>query len=127
MEIAHVGIYVQDLDKEVAFFKRYFDVKVSEEYHNPKTTFTSRFLSFDGGAKLEVCTRDDINLDRLSGYPVGYAHLAISLGSKQDVDELTERIEEDGYEHLDGPRTTGDGQYESLVCDPEGNQIELTV
>lgn len=127
MEIAHVGIYVKDLDKIVAFYRRYFDVKVSEEYHNDKTTFTSRILSFDSGAKLEVCTREDLNPEKLSGYPLGYMHIAISLGSRDDVDELTERIEEDGYDHLDGPRVTGDGFYESVILDPEGNQIELTV
>lgn len=127
MQLSHVGIYVQDLDKIVAFYKRYFDVKVSEKYHNEKTTFTSRLLSFDSGAKLEVCTRDDLNQDKLSGYPTGYMHIAISLGSKEDVDELTDQIDEDGYDHLDGPRVTGDGKYESVICDPEGNQIELTV
>lgn len=127
MQIAHVGIYVKDLDKVVSFYKRYFDVQVSEEYHNEETSFTSKMLSFDEGAKLEVCTRNDLNLENLTGYPIGYRHIAISLGTKKDVDELTDRIEEDGYEHLDGPRTTGDGFYESVICDPEGNQIELTV
>ena len=127
MHIAHVGVFVQDLDKIVAFYKRYFDVKVSDLYHNEKTSFSSHILSFDDGAKLEVCSRDDLrDVDR-SGYPCGFQHIAISLGSEQDVDELTERIADDGYDHLDGPRVTGDGYYESVVADPEGNLIELTV
>ncbi|WP_125772452.1 VOC family protein [Companilactobacillus furfuricola] len=127
MHIAHVGVFVEDLDKIVAFYKRYFDVKVSDVYHNEQTSFSSRILSFDDGAKLEVCSRDDVfEVDR-SGFTCGFQHVALSLGSREDVDELTERIEEDGYDHLDGPRVTGDGFYESVIADPEGNLIELTV
>ena len=58
---------------------------------------------------------------------LGYIHIAFSLGSKERVDELTELLRGDGYEVLSGPRTTGDGYYESCVVGIEGNQIELTV
>ncbi|MGZ7144627.1 VOC family protein, partial [Streptococcus pyogenes] len=57
----------------------------------------------------------------------GFIHLAFSLGSKEKVDLLTERMKADGYELLSGPRTTGDGYYESCLLAFEGNMIELTV
>ncbi|WP_125588733.1 VOC family protein [Companilactobacillus jidongensis] len=127
MKIEHVGLFVKDIEKTVKFYETYFDAKSSGKYHNPVSTFSSRFLSFPDGARLEVCNRDDMNPHRTSGFPLGYMHIGFSLGSKEAVDALTARIETDGYRHLSGPRTTGDGYYESVVCDPEGNQIELTV
>ncbi|HIZ95139.1 glyoxalase [Ligilactobacillus pobuzihii] len=127
MKIEHIGLFVKDLEQTVLFYQEFFQAEPSELYHNPKTTFSSRFLRFPDGARLEVGTRDDLNEKRLEGYPVGYMHLAFALGSKQAVDALTAKIAEAGYTHLSGPRTTGDGYYESVVCDPEGNQIELTV
>ena len=57
----------------------------------------------------------------------GYAHTAFSVGSKKKVDELTERLKSDGFEVVSGPRTTGDGYYESCVVAIEGNLIEITV
>ena len=53
-------------------------------------------------------------------------HLAISLGSKEKVDTLTERLRKNGVRIIGEPRTTGDGYYESVIADPEGNLIELT-
>lgn len=127
MNIEHVGLFVKDLERTVDFYKKYFGATASEKYHNPKTTFSSRFLTFENGARLEVCTREDLNLTELEGYPLGYMHMAMSLGSKEAVNEVSNKIENDGYQHLSGPRVTGDGYYESVVCDPEGNQIELTI
>ena len=57
----------------------------------------------------------------------GYAHIAFSVGSKEKVDELTDRLRTDGYEIVSGPRTTGDGYYESCIVVLEENQIEITV
>lgn len=127
MKIEHVGLFVKNLEQAVAFYSTYFGTTASEKYHNPKTTFSSRFLTFADGARLEVCTREDLNETKLDGYPLGYMHLAISLGSKEEVNRVSAMIEADGYTHLSGPRVTGDGYYESVVLDPEGNQIELTI
>lgn len=127
MKIEHVGLFVEGLAQTVAFYETYFAAQASESYHNPKTTFTSRFLTFPDGARLEVCTREDLNPQRVAGYPLGYMHLAFALGSQEAVDALTARLAAAGYRHLSGPRTTGDGYYESVVLDPEGNQLELTV
>lgn len=127
MRIEHVGLFVRDIDRTVEFYETFFEAKASDKYHNPVTTFSSVFLTFPDGARLEVGTRDDLNKHHEKGYSLGYVHLAMSLGSKEAVDNLTKEISAAGYKHLSGPRVTGDGYYESVICDPEGNQIELTV
>lgn len=96
-------------------------------YHNPKKQFSSYMLSFDGDTKLEIMTRPDFIDNGSKNGRYGYAHVSISVGSKENVDEITRRLVADGYEHCDGPRTTGDGFYESAILDAEGNIIEITV
>ena len=49
------------------------------------------------------------------------------LGSKEKVDKLTAQLKADGYEVISGPRTTGDGYYESCIVVIEENQIEITI
>lgn len=127
MRIDHAAPYVRDLEGARAFFERYLEGVAGACYHNPKTGFQSYFLSFDDGARLEVMTRPDMAFPKRSLAETGYIHLAFGLGSAEAVDELTARLAADGYEVLSGPRTTGDGYYESSVAGFEGNQIELTV
>ncbi len=81
-----------------------------------------------GGARLELMQMPAV-AERLRGdqQRLGWAHIAFALGSEQAVDELTDLLRSDGYAILDGPRRTGDGYYESVVCDPDGNRVELTV
>ena len=127
MKIEHVALYVNDLEAARSFFMKYLGAESNDGYHNPRTNFRSYFLSFEGGARLELMTRPG-----LSGAPeelprTGYAHIAFRLGSKEAVDALTARLKADGYAVVSGPRTTGDGYYESCVAAVEGNLIELTV
>ena len=126
MHIEHVALYVTDLEAAKAFFVRYFSAVPGARYHNPRTGFTSYFLTFTGGARLEIMTRPDLVDREKPPAASGYAHLAFSLGSRAAVDALTERLKADGYTVLSGPRVTGDGYYESCILDREGNQIELT-
>lgn len=127
MRIEHVALYVEDLEAARSFFMRYFGAASNELYHNPATGFRSYFLSFDDGARLEIMTRPNLAGPRQGETKAGYAHVALSVGSKRAVDELTRRLGDDGYEVLSGPRTTGDGYYESCVVAVEGNLIEITV
>ncbi|MCI1722495.1 MAG: VOC family protein [Lachnospiraceae bacterium] len=127
MKIEHAAMYVNDLEAEREFFIQYFHAKANSGYHNEKTGFRSYFLTFEDGARLEIMKKPEMpdqvkNLSR-----TGYAHLAFSLGNKEKVDELTYRIKAAGYEVISGPRTTGDGYYESCILDGEGNQIEMTI
>ena len=125
--IEHVAIWTDDLERLRTFYERYFGGVAGERYENASTGFRSYFLELDG-ARLELMQMPAV-VDRASGDPqrLGLAHIAFALGSEQAVDELTERLRSDGYAILDGPRRTGDGYYESVVADPDGNRVELTV
>ena len=127
MTIEHVALYVRDLEAARDFFLRYLNASSNQLYHNPKTGFSSYFLSFDGGARLELMSKPDVEDQSLALARMGYIHVAFNLGSAEKVDELTARLQADGYPVVSGPRTTGDGYYESCIVAIEGNQIELTV
>ena len=127
MRINHIAMYVKDIEKAKDFFVRYFDGESGNLYHNKKTGFRSYFISFKGGSKLEIMTRPEIAEPNNTCFPLGFAHIAFGVGSKEKVDSLTEELAADGYKVISRPRTTGDGYYESCVLDFEGNQIEITV
>ncbi len=124
MKIEHVGIWVKDLETMKEFYEIYFSAKAGQKYHNPKTGFTSYFMSFAEGARVELMHRADIQ--ELLPEGLGFAHLAMHVGNEQGVNQLAQRFSENGYEILSGPRRTGDGYYEAVVRDPEGNKIEIT-
>ena len=126
MKIEHVAMYVNDLEAARDFFVTHLGGKSNDGYHNPRTGFSSYFITFDDGARLELMNKpvmDDMEkpLNR-----TGYAHIAFSVGSKEKVDELTGKLGAAGYEVVSGPRTTGDGYYESCIVAIEGNQVEIT-
>ena len=116
MNIGHVAIYVKDLEESARFFETYFQGRRNELYVNPNTGFSSYFLSFDDSTRLELMNIPVIS--EPNGDPqLGYAHIAFQVGSKDEVDRLTARLEKDGYVVKSYPRTTGDGYYESSIYD----------
>jgi lactoylglutathione lyase len=125
MIMNHVGLYVKDLESMKDFYCRYFEGKASALYTNNQKRFSSYFISFDGGARLELMAQHGLT-NQPSEPQLGFAHLAFSLGSKARVDALTKQLKDAGYTVSSGPRVTGDGYYESVVLDPEDNAIELT-
>lgn len=126
MKIDHIAVYTTDLERECAFFEKYFGAKRGALYRSENTGFQSYFLTFDGGARLEVMTRAEcVNLRR-ERFAAGFAHIAVSVGSRGEVVSLTERLARDGFEIAGEPRVTGDGYFESIVLDYEGNFIEIT-
>jgi lactoylglutathione lyase len=129
MHIEHIALWTYDLERLRYFYVSYFHATASEKYTNSAHQFESYFLSFDSGARLEIMRMSGIPASRndVQAQFTGYIHLALSVGSNQQVDALTLRLRNDGYRMLDGPRTTGDGYYESVVLDPDGNRIEITV
>lgn len=127
MRIEHIALYVNDLEAAKSFFERYFEARAGELYHNTTTGFRSYFLSFSDGARLEIMNKPEMSDIEKPLARTGYIHLAFSVGSRDAVDALTAQLAADGFEAVSGPRTTGDGYYESCVIALEGNQIEITV
>ena len=127
MRIEHIAMYVNELDVVRDFFVKYFNAKSNEGYHNKTTDFRSYFLSFDDGVRLEIMNKPIMEDSEKTLARTGYVHIAFSLGSKAAVDSLTEILKHDGYDVISGPRTTGDGYYESCIVGIEGNQIEIAV
>ena len=127
MRIEHVALYVEQLERMREFYSTYFGAVSNDGYHNPRTGLRTYFLSFSDGSRLELMNRPQMQREPKGHMRTGYIHLTFSLGSREAVDALTERLRQDGYPVLSGPRVTGDGYYESCVLDPEENQIELTV
>ncbi|TFH37421.1 MAG: glyoxalase [Anaerolineales bacterium] len=129
MKIEHLAIWANDIEKLREFYVKYFGLKQDDKYSNQRKGFSSYFLSFESGARLEIMQMSSVEgsgRDPVKHY-AGFAHLAISVGSKEKVNLLTSLLKTDGYIVLDGPRTTGDSYYESIVLDPEDNRIEITV
>lgn len=129
MRIEHIAIWTKNLEKLKNFYEAYFHAEAGLKYENSKKGFASYFLSFQSGARLEIMFLPDLLAGEncIETPVVGYTHLAISTGSKESVDDLSMQLQIDGYRLIDGPRVTGDGYYESVVLDPDGNRIEITI
>lgn len=127
MKVEHIAIWVRDLEKMKAFYLHYFDLTANEKYHNQQKNFSSYFLSFESGGRIELMHTPDV-AERIEkpSFMQGLAHFSIAIGSKENVDTLTDIIRKDGHKVVGEPRTTGDGYYESVIADPEGNLIEIT-
>ncbi|MBT3067510.1 VOC family protein [Rhodoferax sp. U11-2br] len=128
MKIDHIALWTNNLERCKQFYVSYFGATAGSGYTNPKKGFTSCFLSFIDGARIEVMTTTTLDpvVIEPGAQRMGLTHFAVSLGSEQLVNALTQRLKNDGYPVLDGPRRTGDGYYESVVLDPDGNRIEIT-
>ena len=129
MRIEHVAVWTEDLQRLADFYCAYFGAIAGPVYVNPAKGFNSRFLSFESGARIELMTSSSLSLapSERGAQRFGLAHLALSIGTQQAVDDLTLRLRQNGFEVADGPRRTGDGYYESVVLDPDGNRIEITI
>ena len=125
MRLEHIALYVEDLEVMKAFYVRNFGATANNQYHNPRTGLQTYFLSFGGGARLEIMQRPGMSPRAAGEHILGYTHISFKLGSMEKVDQLTRELQECGCPLLNGPRMTGDGYYESVFSDPEGNLIEL--
>jgi lactoylglutathione lyase len=127
MRIEHVAVWSRNLDRLSAFYQTYFAATAGPPYVSTRRPFESVFLSFPGGARLELMRLPELADPDRSREAVGLAHIAFSTGTREAVDTLTARLRADGYAIVDGPRVTGDGYYESVALDPDGNRLEITV
>lgn len=128
MKIEHIAIWVQNLEQMRAFYETYFGAVSNTKYHNPSKNFQSYFLSFEDGARLELMHKPEVSgvSQTFKNQSLGIVHLAISVGSKEQVDTLTNQLQQNGIQVVGEPRMTGDGYYESVILDPENNLIEIT-
>jgi lactoylglutathione lyase len=128
MKIDHVALFCKDLERMRQFFLEHFEAISNEQYHNPRTGLRTYILTFpNGGARLELMQRPDTIDADPSKRNIGFIHVSFAVGSKEAVDAKTIELRDAGYKVVSGPRTTGDGYYESCILGPEGIQIEVTV
>ncbi len=127
MRIDHLAIWTFNLEGLRNFYMHYFDASSNEVYHNHSREFRSYFLSFGGDCRLELMEMPGIpkSKDNPLKQFTGLIHFAIKVGSKNKVDQLTEDLKKDGFKIIGEPRTTGDGCYESIFLDPDGNRVEI--
>ncbi len=128
MKIDHIAIWTQHLEKMMFFYEKYFQGKVGEKYLNPRKNFESCFIEFDSGTRIELMEKLEVNTklhDDIENY-LGITHFAISTGERKKVNLLTEQLRTDGFKVIGEPRVTGDGFYESVILDPDGNKVEIT-
>lgn len=128
MKIEHIAVWTSNIEIMKNFYVKYFNAISNNKYTNEKKKFESYFLSFESGTRLELMHNPSIQQRTTdqNAQTLGLIHLAFSVGSKEKVDSLTNRLHTDGFKIASNPRTTGDGYYESAIFDPEGNIIEIT-
>ncbi|CAI1140506.1 VOC family protein [Serratia liquefaciens] len=126
MKIAHVALWTHDIDAQVTFWQRYFDGVAGEQYvSRNRPGFVSRFVSLAAGPTLEIMSLPDLLSAEQASERVGWAHIALSVGEESRVDQLAQRAQQEGILQA-APRWTGDGFYEAIIRDPDGNAIEIT-
>ncbi len=127
MKVEHLAIWTYNLEGMRSFYMHYFDASSGEVYHNHSREYRSYFLTFDGDCRIELMEMPGIPISKDNPLKqfTGLIHFALKLGSKNKVNELTETLRKDGYKIISEPRTTGDGFYESVFLDPDGNRVEI--
>ena len=127
MRIDHIAIWCDDLERMREFYTTYFGCSANDIYRNPGKGYASYFLTFSSGtARIELMHRTDIDIEpERRGFQKGWAHLSICVGEREDVDSMVERLHSDGHRIIGQMRLTGDGYYEAVVEDVEGNVVEL--
>ena len=129
MTIHHVAIWTKNIERMSDFYERYFNAIKGKKYENHYDRFSSYFLKFRDGSNLEIMQMDNIpdNKNDAAKQYIGIIHIAISVGTKENVDQKTNELKKDGYFIISEPKWTGDGYYESCIYDPDMNRIEITI
>ncbi len=124
MKLTHVALWTTQLESSRAFYETYFGGTSGEKYVNPAKGFESYLVRFGDGTSLEIMRSTGVT-ERSDRTYTGWCHIAFDAGTQQGVEALTERLRGDGYRIISEPRVTGDGYYESVAADPDGNLVEI--
>ena len=127
MKVENLAIWTYNLEGMRSFYMHYFDASSGDVYHNHSREYRSYFLSFNGDCRIELMEMPGIpkSKDNPLKQFTGFIHFAIKVGSRDKVNELTDTLRKDGYKIISEPRSTGDGYYESVFLDPDGNRVEI--
>lgn len=125
MKIAHMALWTQDLEQQARFWVSFFDGKINEKYCSKTNPgFESYFVKIGEEIAIELMTKPGLIGQQSDNNRCGWVHLAISVGGNENVDAIALQAQEQGI-LVSGPRTTGDGYYEAVIKDPDGNLIEI--
>ena len=125
MKIEHIALWTKNIERLRTFYETYFEAVCGPRYYNLANKFESYFLAFSHGARIELMSKPDLDKRANDSLNIGYSHFAFKVGTIQEVNRLTEKFREAGIPIVGEPRHTGDGYYESVILDPDGNRIEL--
>jgi lactoylglutathione lyase len=123
-QIEHIALATKDLESMCDFY-RHLGAVASGPSTDPATGLRSCVLDFCG-VRLELfeAPRQGVG----EGPSPALLHLGFALGSADAVDELSGVIAAAGHRVLEPPHRTSElGRYESVVLDPDGSRVKLTV
>ena len=123
MKLHHIAIWTFRLEELKEFY-----VPASEEKAMRNTLIPRKDLShtlfLSRGTDLELMSRTDVQNTPIEENRIGLTHFAFTFPSQEEVLRFTEQMRSEGYTIAGEPRTSGDGYFESVVLDPDGNRIE---
>lgn len=126
-QLDHIALATNDLGQLCGFYRQLGAV-ASPPSRDPDSGLRTCVVDFCG-IRLELF-EPPANGEGAGGDGAspGLVHLGFALGSADAVDELSEVIAAAGHRVVEPPHRTGDlGRYESVVLDPDGNRLKLTV
>ena len=125
MKIVHVALWTRQLEIQARFWVDFFEGSINEKYCSKTNPgFESYFVKIGEDVAIELMTKPGLSAREPDNNTSGWVHLAIAVGAKTKVDALAQRAQTQGI-LVSAPRTTGDGYYEAVIKDPDGNLIEI--
>ena len=125
MKIAHIALWTRQLEQQARFWVSFFDGEINEKYCSQTNPgFESFFVKIGDNIAIELMTKPGLVALTADNNHTGWVHLAIRVGGAENVDRLAKRADAQGI-LVSPPRTTGDGYYEAVIKDPDGNLIEI--
>lgn len=126
MRIQHVALWTRDIEAAARFWADHFGARVGDRYESARRPgFVSRFVRLEGGAAIELMTGPWLAAAEPELEREGWAHIAVTVGSREMVRSLAERLQAAGL-LVSAPRLTGDGFFEAVARTPDGALVEIT-